>query len=76
MSRAVNEEQNDKLETITFGEGSSLEVPKEFQPKLKDPGSFSIPCIVGNMGIARALCDLGSSVSLMPYSIFQKLNLG
>jgi hypothetical protein len=44
--------------------------------KLKDPGSFSIPCVIGNFVIDKALCDLGASVSLMPLSISKKLNLG
>ena len=44
--------------------------------KLKDPGSFSIPYIIGNVSIDRALHNLGSIVSLMLYSIFKKLGLG
>jgi len=31
--------------------------------KLKDPDSFSISCIIGNVSIDRALCDLDSSVN-------------
>ena len=45
-----------------------------FSPKLPDPGSFSIPCIVGKVEIERELCDLGVSVSIMPYSLFHKLH--
>lgn len=45
-------------------------------PKLKDPGSFSIPCVIGNSVIDKALCDLGASVSLMSQSICEKLKLG
>ncbi|CAJ2663009.1 unnamed protein product [Trifolium pratense] len=48
----------------------------DMPPKLKDPGSFSIPCVIGNYVIDRALCDLGASISLMPMSICEKLNLG
>jgi len=45
--------------------------------KLKDPpDGFSIPCTIGNVSIDRALCDLGSSVSLMPYTMFKRLGLG
>jgi len=32
--------------------------------------------MIGNVSIDRALCDLGSSVSLMPYFIFKRLGLG
>jgi len=45
-------------------------------PKLKDIRSFSIPCVIGNYIIDKALCDLGASVSLMPMSIYKRLNLG
>jgi hypothetical protein len=45
-------------------------------PKLKDPGSFSIPCVIGKYVIDMAICDLGASISLMPMSICEKLKLG
>ncbi|XP_050916503.1 uncharacterized protein LOC127131635 [Lathyrus oleraceus] len=44
--------------------------------KLKDPGSFSIPCVIGKFIIDKALCDLGAIVSLMPSSTCKKQNLG
>ena len=49
---------------------------KKLPPKLKDPGSFTIPCMIGNSHFEKALCDLGSSINLMPLSIFKKLVLG
>ncbi|XP_074574654.1 uncharacterized protein LOC141831126 [Curcuma longa] len=36
--------------------------------KLKDPGSFFLPCKIGNISIGRAFCDLGASVSIIPYT--------
>jgi len=66
----------DEHETIALGEECSVVVQSKLPTKLKDPISFSIPCFIGNVGIDRALCDLGSSVSIMPYSIFKKLDLG
>eukprot|EP00257_Ricinus_communis_P020703 XP_015579995.1 uncharacterized protein LOC107261946 [Ricinus communis] len=44
-------------------------------PKLKDLGSFTVPCAIGGTHINKALCDIGASVSLMPYSIYKRLNL-
>ena len=43
--------------------------------KLQDPGDFSIPCCIGDMQIEGALCDLGASVSLMPFSLYWRLQL-
>ena len=42
-------------------------------PKLADPGSFSIPVIVGNIAVDRALCDLGASVRIIPYLMYKRL---
>ena len=44
-------------------------------PKLKDPGCFTVPCVIGGTQFDIALCDISASVSLMPYSIYKKLNL-
>ena len=43
---------------------------------MKDPGSFTIPCKVGNSIFKKALCDLGANINLMPLSIFKRLSLG
>jgi len=43
--------------------------------KLKDLRSFSIPYLIGNGCVDHALCDLGSSVSLMPLYMCKKLEL-
>ncbi|XP_057251773.1 uncharacterized protein LOC104897055 [Beta vulgaris subsp. vulgaris] len=65
----------EKYETIALSEECSAVIQKKLPPKLKDPGSFSIPCIIGDIKFSRALCDLGASVSLMPLSICKKLRL-
>ena len=44
-------------------------------PKLKDPRSFTVPCVIGGTHFDKALCDIGASVSLMPYSIYKRLDL-
>ncbi|GJX08103.1 reverse transcriptase domain-containing protein [Tanacetum coccineum] len=42
----------------------------------RDPGSFTIPCNIGQLHIDNALADLGASISLMPYTMYKKLGLG
>ena len=44
--------------------------------KLKDPGSFTIPCSIGTRYAGRVLCDLGASINLMPLSVFKQLGVG
>ncbi|XP_070055426.1 uncharacterized protein [Nicotiana tomentosiformis] len=45
-------------------------------PKLEDPGAFTIPCTIRSADFAKALCDLGASINLMPYSMFKTLGIG
>jgi len=68
--RKINEH-----ETVALGEECSIVVLNQLSAKLKDPDSFFIPCMIRNVSIGRALCDLGSSVNLMPYYIFKRLGL-
>ncbi|XP_057994983.1 uncharacterized protein LOC110660141 [Hevea brasiliensis] len=63
-------------ETVALIEECSTILQNKLPPKLKDPESFSIPCLIGNMNIDKALCDLGASVSLMLLSICKKLDVG
>jgi len=44
--------------------------------KYKDTGCLIIYCFNGEHKIERALLDLGARVNLLPYSVFQSLNLG
>ena len=54
----------------------SAVIKKELQEKMKDPGSFTIPCIIGGVEFQKALCDSGVSINLMPLSIAKQLSLG
>ena len=44
--------------------------------KLKDLGSFTLPCTIGNSFFNKVLCDLDASINLMPLSVCRKLGLG
>uniref|UniRef100_A0A2N9GNA7 RNA-directed DNA polymerase n=1 Tax=Fagus sylvatica TaxID=28930 RepID=A0A2N9GNA7_FAGSY len=44
-------------------------------PKYKDPGCPTISCVIGNFRIEKALLDLGASVNLLPYSVYEQLGL-
>ena len=64
------------FETVNLTEECSAILQRKLPQKLKDPGSFTIPCTIGNAIFERALCDLGASINLMPLSIFKPLGLG
>ncbi|XP_071909835.1 uncharacterized protein [Coffea arabica] len=62
-------------ETITLTEECSVIIQNKLPPKLKDPGSFTVPCTIGNVEFSKALCDLGMSVSLIPLTAARQLGL-
>ncbi|KAI3677555.1 hypothetical protein L6452_36821 [Arctium lappa] len=65
-----------EYETVALTEGCSALLTNKIPPKLKDPGSFTIPCSIGGKEVGKALCDLGASINLMPLSVFNNLGIG
>ncbi|KAK8691202.1 hypothetical protein V6N13_074720 [Hibiscus sabdariffa] len=61
-------------EKINLGENVSAILTRRLPPKLKDQGMFMIPCKIGNVGIKRAMCDLGASINVMPLSVYKTLS--
>ncbi|XP_045809752.1 uncharacterized protein LOC123904106 [Trifolium pratense] len=60
-------------DTVEMTEECSAIIQKKLPQKKKDPGSFTIPCSIGNISVGRALCDLGASINLMPLSMMKKI---
>ncbi|XP_059310955.1 uncharacterized protein LOC132062392 [Lycium ferocissimum] len=54
----------------------SLIIASTTVQKKGDPGAFTIPCNIGLHAFARALCDNGVSINLMPLAIFKQFGLG
>ncbi|XP_016500138.1 uncharacterized protein LOC107818610 [Nicotiana tabacum] len=63
------------LTTVTLTQTCSVVVTRPIAEKLSDPRSFTIPCTIGNYAFAKALCDLGASINLMPLAIYKKLGI-
>nr|GEV87729.1 reverse transcriptase domain-containing protein [Tanacetum cinerariifolium] len=55
-------------------EGPSIPTNSSVE-KLGDPDKFLIPCDFPRMDVCHALADLGTSINLMPLSIWKKLSL-
>ncbi|XP_020209331.2 uncharacterized protein LOC109794285 [Cajanus cajan] len=62
-------------EKISLGENVSA-IIQPMPQKCKDPGTFTIPCTIGNCIFENAMLDLGASINVMPMSIFKSLGLG
>ncbi|XP_057993047.1 uncharacterized protein LOC131174030 [Hevea brasiliensis] len=55
----LNKRRLEDHETVALTEECSAILQRKLPPKLKDPGSFSIPCYIGESFSIKALCDLG-----------------
>ncbi|XP_070011313.1 uncharacterized protein [Nicotiana sylvestris] len=75
MKDLVTKKRSMDCETIKMTHQVSA-IVHSMAPKLEDPGAFTIPCTIGSADFAKALCDLGPSINLMPYSVFKTLGIG
>ncbi|KAJ9547040.1 hypothetical protein OSB04_019583 [Centaurea solstitialis] len=65
-----------EYETVALTKECSALLTNKIPPKMKDPGCFTIPCMIGGKNVEKALCDLGAIINLMPLSIFKSLGIG
>ncbi|XP_031283815.1 uncharacterized protein LOC116142525 [Pistacia vera] len=71
-----NKRKIEEYGTVMLTEKCSAILQNKLPLKLRDPGSFTIPCALEDSFFDKAFCDLGANVNLMPLSIFKKLGLG
>ena len=62
---------NEEISTLLANYSFNGKVPK----KLGDPGIPTIPCSIKNNYARTALCDLGAGFSVMPFSLYKRLQL-
>nr|GEX19235.1 reverse transcriptase domain-containing protein [Tanacetum cinerariifolium] len=70
-----NKEKLFDLATTPVNENCSAIILNKLHEKLGDPGKFLIPCDFLELVKCLALADLGTSINLMPLSIWKKLSL-
>ena len=66
----VSFEDDDRMQHYSSISSRPLVKKKEYH------GPFTIPCTIGLLHIAKALCDLCASVNLMHLPIYKNLGLG
>ena len=60
---------------VSMGEVVSNIVQKNLHLKQKDPGVFTIPCVIDYASFKRALCDLGAFISVMSKHVYDSFSL-
>nr|GEU53334.1 hypothetical protein [Tanacetum cinerariifolium] len=74
-SLLTNKDKLREHDRTPLNEHYSAVLLKKLPEKLGDPSKFLIPCDFLGMGKCLALADLGSSINLMPLSVWNKLSL-
>ncbi|XP_026410544.1 uncharacterized protein LOC113305756 [Papaver somniferum] len=59
-----------------FTQQVSSIISQKYPVKFKDPGCPTVTCVIGKHTIDNALLDLGASVNLLPFSVYEQLGLG
>ncbi|CAM8902579.1 unnamed protein product [Rhodiola kirilowii] len=54
----------------------SAMIQRKVPPKCGDPGTYTIPCTIGNIRIENCMLDLGASINVLPYSMYSCLRIG
>ena len=77
MKEILNKKRNIGEEGIVnLTATCSAIIQQQLPAKMKNPGSFTIPCSIGKYEFKKALCDFGATINLMPLSVVQRLSLG
>ncbi|XP_050889969.1 uncharacterized protein LOC127095302 [Lathyrus oleraceus] len=63
-------------EHVDMTEKDEMVISQALPPKLKDSGNFTISCNIGKVNIPHALCDLGSSINVIPLKTVKDLKVG
>ncbi|XP_024016588.1 uncharacterized protein LOC112089948 [Eutrema salsugineum] len=71
MTNNVSHEEG----VMMISEQVSAVIQNKIPEKLSEPGSFVLDCSIFSERFKRSLCDLGSSVNLMPYSVAVSLGM-
>ncbi|KAK5839235.1 hypothetical protein PVK06_008009 [Gossypium arboreum] len=71
----ANKQKLDEASHVELNAVSSAILQNKLPNKLKDPGSSTIPCLIGSLDVNNVLADLGASINVMPYKMFKQLGL-
>nr|GFB45251.1 hypothetical protein [Tanacetum cinerariifolium] len=70
-----NKKKLNEMARTPMNEHCSAVILNKLPRKLRDPGKFLIPCEFPGMDECLALADLGASINLMPFSMWEALLL-
>ncbi|CAM8997619.1 unnamed protein product [Rhodiola kirilowii] len=72
----TNRRRSNRDDQELLSKNVSAIIQRKVPPKCGDPGTYTIPCIIGNIRIENCMLDLGASINILPYSIYSCLRIG
>ncbi|CAM8877728.1 unnamed protein product [Rhodiola kirilowii] len=72
----TNRRQNAKNDQELMSMNVSAVMQRKVPSKCGDPGTYTIPCTIGNIKFANCMLDLGASINVLPFSIYSCLKIG
>nr|GEY49933.1 hypothetical protein [Tanacetum cinerariifolium] len=71
----VNKKKLNEMARTPMNEHCSAVILNKLPKKIKDPGKFLLPCEFPGMDECLALADLGASINIMPFFVWEGLLL-
>ncbi|KAG7583496.1 Retrotransposon gag domain [Arabidopsis suecica] len=71
----LQEAKKEQKKKVVVSEHVSSIIQSRMPEKLPDPGSFVLDCSISTSRFKKSLCDLGSSINLMPHSVAVRLGM-
>ncbi|CAM8926469.1 unnamed protein product [Rhodiola kirilowii] len=72
----TNRRRSNRNDQELISRDVSAVMQRKVPPKCGDPGTYTIPCIIGNIRIENCMLDLGASINVLPFSIYSCLRIG
>ncbi|GJV35947.1 transposon ty3-I gag-pol polyprotein [Tanacetum coccineum] len=64
-----------EMEAVRLNNRCTTVLQNQLPPRENDPGSFTLPYLIGSSNIRSAFVDLEASINVMPFSMFKKLQI-
>ncbi|CAM8913043.1 unnamed protein product [Rhodiola kirilowii] len=72
----TNRRRSTRYDQELMSRNVSAVIQRKVAPKCGDPGTYTIPCTIGNIRIENCMLDLGASINILPFSIYSCLRIG
>ncbi|CAM8959859.1 unnamed protein product [Rhodiola kirilowii] len=72
----TNRRRGTRTDQELMSRNVSAVIQRKVSPKYGDPGTYTIPCTIGNIQIDNCMLDLGASINVLPFSIYSCLRIG